>query len=166
MGRLSDFRLTGSDGRPFSSRDMRGRIWVVDFIYTTCQAACPRMSREMTKVQEALGNDDSVRLVSISVDPEHDTPPVLAAFGKRYKARPGRWFFLTGNKQVVRRLQREASIDMDPQLLEQSHNKCFILVDAHGNIRGSYESDPPETAQLLADIRMLQRNPTLPTPID
>lgn len=166
MGRLSGFRMTASDGRPFTSRDMRGRIWVVDFIYTSCQAACPRMSREMTKVQEALGKDDSVRLLSISVDPEHDTPPVLAAFARRYKARPGRWFFLTGDKRVVRRLQREASIDMDPQQLEQSHNKCFILVDGNGNIRGSYESDPPETGQLLTDIRMLQRNPTLPTPID
>lgn len=165
MGSLSDFQLIDHTGGEFTSRQMRGRIWVVDFIYTTCQAACPRMSREMKKVQDALKDDDSVRLLSISVDPEHDTPQVLTAFAKRYQARPGRWIFLTGDKAVVRQLQREASIDMDPEQIEQSHNKCFILVDAAGNIRGSYESDPPETRLLLKDIRSLQRNPAMPTPL-
>lgn len=163
MGRLSDFQLTDQDGKPFSSHQMRGRIWVVDFIYTTCQAACPRMSREMGKVQQAVAGDDSVRLLSITVDPEHDSPIVLTAFARRYHAEPGRWHFLTGDKQLIRTLQREASVDMDPEQIEQSHNKCFILLDAQGYIRGTYKSDdPPETDQLLTDLKMLQRNPVLP----
>lgn len=165
MGKLSDFKLTDETGHPFSSDQMRGRVWVVDFIYTTCQAACPRMSREMGKVQQAVARDDSVRLLSITVDPEHDNPAALTAFGKRYHADPARWHFLTGDKALIRTLQKEASVDMDPEQIEQSHNKCFILLDADGYIRGTYKSDdPPETDQLLADLHALQRNPTRPVP--
>lgn len=126
MGQLSNFTLTDQNGNAFASDRMRDRIWVVDFIYTTCQAACPRMSREMTKVQEAMKDDPGVRLLSISVDPQHDTPQVLKAFGERYRADFTRWSFLTGKADLIRKLQREASVDMDPEQIEQSHNKCFI----------------------------------------
>ncbi len=164
MGQLSNFTFSDHSGGVFSSIEMRRRIWVVDFIYTTCQAACPRMSAEMYKVQQSLDErDDSVGLLSITVDPEHDTPQVLAAFAARFKADPLRWKFLTGDKAVIRKLQKEASVDMDPEQIEQSHNKCLILVDADGFIRGSYKTDPaPETDQLLADLAMLKRNPARP----
>ncbi len=164
MGKLSTFTLSDHTGRVWSSDQMRGKIWIIDFIYTTCQAACPRMSREMYKVQQSLNaGDDSVGLASITVDPEHDTPPVLAAFATRYKADPRRWIFLTGRKQIIQKLQKEAAVDMDPEQIEQSHNKCLILVDIDGFIRGTYKSDdPPETGQLLADLAMLKRNPDRP----
>lgn len=167
MGQLSGFTFSDHTGGVFGSEKMRGRIWVVDFIYTTCQAACPRMSKEMYQVQQSLApGDDSVGLLSITVDPDHDTREVLAAFAARYKADPVRWKFLTGDKAVIRKLQKEASVDMDPEQLEQSHNKCLVLVDTEGFIRGSYKSDPPETDQLLADLAMLKRNPARPQPAD
>lgn len=167
MGRLSNFQLTDSAGRPFHSDTLRGKIWVLDFIYTTCQAACPRMSAEMQRVQNVVSADDSVRLVSITVDPDHDTPEVLAAFARRYKADPGKWLFLTGDRTLIRQLQKEASVDMDPEQLEQSHNKCLVLVDGDGFLRGTYKTlEDPETGQLLADLAILKRNPARPVPME
>lgn len=162
-GRLSSFTLSDEAGKRFDSQSLNGRVWVLDFIFTRCRAACPRMSTEMQKVQAAA--PQAVELVSITVDPEHDSPEVLREYARRYRAQSGRWHFLTGSKDVILELQRQASVDMNPEDLGQPHSKCFVLIDGEGFIRGVYRSTrPEETEQLLLDIRTLRQNPGRPEP--
>ena len=94
---VPDFTLTDQNGAKFDSASkLKGMVWIADFIYTTCPGPCPRMSSQMHEVQTALSALDGFRLVSFTVDPEHDTPPVLNDYSKLFQARPGIWFFLTG----------------------------------------------------------------------
>jgi protein SCO1/2 len=158
FGHVPDFTLTSQSGEPFDGKSLDGKIWVADFIYTHCPGPCPRMSAQMRRVQTAVTEIPDVRLVSFSVDPERDTPPVLAEYARRYQAQPGRWFFLTGDRNTIDSLDRRAfmlgNIDSSMQ-----HSTRFVLIDRHGNIRGYYgtsEDDP--TVRLIVDIRRLARD--------
>jgi len=156
-GQVPDFHLTAQTGEPFDRKMLEGSIWIADFIYTRCPGPCPRMSAHMRHVQAATEDVPNVRLVSFSVDPEHDTPTVLAEYAQRYHAQPGRWFFLTGDRKALDALDRRAFMlgNVDGSL---EHSTRFVLVDGRGRIRGYYgssEDDP--AARLIADIRRLAR---------
>jgi protein SCO1/2 len=153
-GHVPDFRLTDQAGLPFDRASLDGRIWVADFIFTTCTGPCPRMSSLMRQVQSVA---PEAQLVSFTVDPEHDTPPVLAAYAQRFRAEAGRWFFLTGDRQTIDTLGRDAFKlgNVDGTL---NHSLRFVLVDRQGRIRGYYgtSEDSPVTA-VARDIRWLVR---------
>jgi protein SCO1/2 len=156
-GQVPDFRLTSQTGEAFDRHALDGKIWVADFIYTHCPGPCPRMSAQMRRVQASITELSDVRLISFSVDPERDTPPVLAEYAIRYHAQPGRWFFLTGDRKTLDALDRRAFMlgNVSGSL---EHSTRFVLVDRQGRIRGYYgtsEDDP--TAHLIADIRLLAR---------
>jgi protein SCO1/2 len=128
---------------------------VADFFFSTCTGPCPRMSAQMHWVQKQISDLSQVRLVSFSIDPEHDTAPVLAAYARRFRAEPGRWFFLTGSRPAVERLNHE-----DFKLGEADgttmHSTRFVLVDGRSRIRGYYRSDEDGGLEpLLRDIRQL-----------
>src|SRR3954466_9019502 len=102
LGGLPAFTLTDQRGQPYGSRELAGKVWVADFIFTSCQAVCPLLSERMAEVgrrARRLGPD--FHLVSISVDPERDTPERLAAYAARYGANPISWSFLTGPEQAI-----------------------------------------------------------------
>lgn len=144
-------------GEPFDRQSLAGKIWVADFIFTNCTSSCPRMSKQMTRVQTAVSEFPDVRLVSFSVDPQRDTPEALAAYARRYRAETGRWFFLTGDQKTLDALDRRAFMlgNVDGSL---EHSTRFVLVDRQGKIRGYYgaaEDDP--TPGLIVDIRRLER---------
>ena len=102
-GVVPDFELTSEQGQPFKSSQLMGTPWIADFIYTTCPGPCPRMSSIMTRLQtEGAG----FRMVSFTIDPARDTPEVMAAYGKRFKADPSRWTFLTGPRETLQMLNR------------------------------------------------------------
>src|ERR1041384_5274402 len=103
-GQIPDFKLTTQSGKELSRKDLDGKIWVADFIYTTCTGPCPLMTRKMRQVQSA---EPKVLLISFSVDPEYDTPEVLASYSRSVHALP-RWFFLTGDRAALQMLSREA----------------------------------------------------------
>jgi protein SCO1 len=106
---VPDFTLTDSTGARFdSATQLHGLVWIADFIFTNCTGPCPRMSSQMHQVQTALSGVDGVRLVSYTVDPDRDTPQVLADYAKRFQAEPGRWFFLTGSPASLNALSRGA----------------------------------------------------------
>src|SRR2546425_3583191 len=104
-GQVPGFDLTAETGQPFNRKSLDGKIWVADFIFTTCTGPCPRMSSLMRQVQSSV---QGVKLVSFTVDPERDTPPVLAGYAERYHAESGRWYFLTGQRSELHRLARQA----------------------------------------------------------
>jgi cytochrome oxidase Cu insertion factor (SCO1/SenC/PrrC family) len=103
-GTVPDFSLLERSGKQVSLADLRGKIWIADFIYTHCTDTCPLQTADMAKLQDRWLKEPKVELVSFSVDPEHDTPQVLSRYAGRFKADPKRWLFLTGHRPEIVRL--------------------------------------------------------------
>ncbi len=157
MGRLSPFQLTSQSGAPFDSKSLEGRVWVADFIYTTCPGPCPMMSRRMSELQRQTADLPDVKIVSFTVDPATDTPPVLAAYAKHFLADPARWYFLTGPQTELNAIGRDG-FKLNPVDGSMMHSTRFTLVDRHMRIRGYYSSDEDGfMPKLLRDIRRLER---------
>ena len=164
---LPAFALVDQHGRPFSREQLKGSVWIADLMFTRCAGQCPRMHERMQTLAGRLA-DGNLRLVSFSVDPAHDTPEVLSAYAKRWKAPAAApsggdsWFFLTGAPGEVERLAKEGfrlaaageGEDADPTV----HSVRLILIDSEGRVRGTYSADEPsEMARLEADAsRLLQ----------
>jgi cytochrome oxidase Cu insertion factor (SCO1/SenC/PrrC family) len=106
-GRVPEFSLIERSGRRVDAAALRGNVWIADFIYTRCTDTCPLQSAQMARLQTEYRDDPDLRLVSITVDPERDTPQVLARYAARFGADPARWLFLTGEKTAIFRLARE-----------------------------------------------------------
>jgi protein SCO1/2 len=159
--KIAPFQLTSQSGEAFDSRkELAGKVWIADFIFTSCTGPCPRMSGFMLRLQNEFQSLPDVRLVSFTVDPATDVPEVLAEYAKRFKAQPGRWFFLTGAREDLHKLSREAFLlgDVTGSL---EHSTRFVLIDRHGTIRGYYMSaEVDDMNKLIADTRALARAPS------
>ncbi len=168
-GRVPDFSLVELSGRPVTRVDLLGKVWVVDFIYTECPDTCPLQSAQMARLQADFAWDSDLRLVSISVDPVHDTLEVLSTYAAQFQADPNRWLFLTGAKDAIYRLALEgfhlgvvdrrehaehgtragwawlspgtAWAHPVPSVEQQRilHSPRFVLVDRQAQIRGYYD---------------------------
>jgi len=161
LGCITDFSLTNQSGKETKLSDLKGSIWVADFIFTSCESICPDMTTNMAKVQRAFPDTPNVRFVSISVDPERDTPEVLTAFGERFGADPQRWDFLTGDKEYIKEISYQGFLIGSGDVMTNHSNK-FILVDREGDIRGFYTgTDETDVARLTIDIRTLLDDPTV-----
>ena len=157
LGQIPAFQLVAQDGQPFDSRSLAGKVWVADFIFTNCPGPCPMMSSRMRQVQTATSDLPGVRLVSFTVDPVRDTPPVLAAYSKHFLAQPGRWFFLTGEPGRLNHLGLNA-FHLNAVDGNLDHSTRFALVDRRGQIRGYYAIDDDGFPKgLIADVRRLDR---------
>ena len=156
MGEIPHFQLISSTGQPFDSSELAGKIWVADFIYTTCTGPCPMMSAQMRQVQDRTAPEmPDVKLVSLTVDPDHDTPPALAAYSHHFRCDPARWYFLTGTKDKL----TDVGMAFKLQTIDGSltHSTRFVLVDRHMRIRGYYTTgEDGFMPQLLHDIRQLE----------
>jgi protein SCO1 len=151
------FVLTSQTGAQFDSKTLDGNIWVADFFFTTCMGPCPRMSAQMHWVQKQIADLAGVKLVSFTVDPEHDTPTVLAAYAERFRAQPGRWFLLTGPPASLNALDRD-TFKMGNVDGTFNHSTLFALVDRRGFIRGYYHTEEGESLDpLIAGIRRLAK---------
>ena len=148
LGTLTDFELIDQNGQAFTKTDLEGNIWIADFIFTTCAGPCPVMMSQYTDLQDRFSNFRKLNLLSISVYPEFDTPPVLKEYGDRYNANHDKWTFLTGDRNEIHRLAVDGfqvgSIE-DPVF----HSTRFILVDDKAQIRGYYISTELEDMQKL-----------------
>lgn len=161
LGEVQNFSLLERSGKLLSDADLRGSIWIADFIFTSCPGPCPRMSARMSQLQTALAPAEEVRLVSFTVDPERDTPEVLSRYAERYEALPGKWFFLTGDKSDIYDFARASlnlSVREDPGNAHFIHSTQFVLIDKTGRIRGYYDSmDNMSLGQLVVDIERLRQ---------
>ncbi len=164
-GSVPDFSLTERNGRTVSLAELRGKIWVADFIYTSCVDTCPLQTAMMAKLQEKYAHKPDIQLVSFSVDPERDTPQALTVYANKYQADPKRWFFLTGQRNRIVRLVQDgfhlavAVIlnDTDPSGTIP-HSSRFVLVDKQGRIRGYYDGRELEAfVRLKNDIDALEK---------
>lgn len=153
-GEVPRFHLTSQSGGPLGRSDLEGFIWVADFIFTNCTGPCPRMSSLMRHIQASAPR---VKLVSFTVDPDRDSPPVLAAYARRYQADPSRWYFLTGARAELNDLGLTGFKlgNVDGSLV---HSTRFVLVDRKSKIRGYYGTDEDDpSGRLLRDVRRLDR---------
>jgi protein SCO1/2 len=157
LGQVPEFQMTSQDGKPFDARSLAGHVWVADFIFTHCPGPCLRMSSQMHRVQTETASVPAIRLLSFTVDPARDTPPVLAEFASKYQPDAARWFFLTGSPETLQMLSRETFKlgDVDGTM---NHSTRFVLVDKRGRIRGIYgtqEGDP--VGKVSSDALQLQK---------
>ena len=156
-GSVPEFALTAQDGQSFESKTLAGKIWVADFIYTTCPGPCPRMTSQMHEVQQAVGKIADVRLVSFTVDPARDTPPVLREYARVHGAAAGLWYFLTGPQATLQMLDKDAFKlgDVNGRL---EHSTRFVLVDGKSRIRGYYDTSESDAIRhVVADVEALAR---------
>jgi protein SCO1/2 len=165
-GHVPDFALTDQDGAPFGSAQLKGQVWVANFIFTRCPDICPAFTAKMAEVQDktATGRAAEVRLVSFSVDPAHDTPERLRAYAEAHGARPERWRFVTGDPAAVRAAVEQGmkvhmeDLGMKDGVPNIGHGSHFVLVDRRGDIRGYYDmNDADAVARVVRDARQLVR---------
>ncbi len=181
LAELPSFKLIDEHGRAFGRSDLEGRVWVADFIFTSCADACPRLTQKLKHLQDRLvplEQGGNIGLLSISVDPERDDPKKLLAYAQTFGARDGLWHFLTGPQAEVERTvvkgfhvamakvpvpgtaadgrepKADASdADVHVEAFDIMHGEKLVLVDRHGQIRGYYDADDQD--RLLRDARSL-----------
>jgi cytochrome oxidase Cu insertion factor (SCO1/SenC/PrrC family) len=160
-GTVPAFQLVNQNGQPFGSAQLADKIWIADFIYTTCPGPCPMISSRMSELQKPLEKSD-VHLVSFSVDPEKDTPQVLRGYAEKLQADPARWDLLTGPKSAIYKLSHDgfklAVSDGSDEQGIPVHSTRMVLVDRHCRIRGYYDATEADAVtKLLADANHLLR---------
>lgn len=163
---VPDFRLVTDERQTLSLEDLKGKIWIAYFFFTSCGSICPVMNGNMTEVQKTFKNNPDVVIVGFTVDPETDTPEVLNEFRKNYNAVKGKWIFVTGDKKSIYRLARhgfklptkEVKPEEEGGPTDFIHSDKFILVDRQGRIRGFYSgTDEKSVKKLIADTKKLLR---------
>lgn len=162
FGEVPDVTLTERSGGKVALSDLEGKIWIANFIFTSCGGSCLSMSSKMQDMQQSLRKAGDVRLVSFTVDPENDTPEKLSTYADRYQADEEKWLFLTGGEEQMQELAKssfhltvEEGTDPNEPII---HSTRFVLVDQEGHIRGYYNNEDRESHQkLLHDIGVLMR---------
>jgi len=155
LGDVPDFTLTERHGAPLTERDLRGKVWVANFVFTRCVEICPVLTQRMGELQRTLAKTapGAVTLVSISVDPTFDTPEVLRGYADAHAAAPG-WLFATGTRDDTAHLLRDgfhvAFADDGPAVGPITHSDRFVLVDRALAIRGYYHGNDPDDLRRLA----------------
>jgi protein SCO1/2 len=168
LGDVPSFQLVERSGDPYGSTQLAGRIWVANFIFTTCPDICPALTAEMKGLEQRLRPDERPQRVSISVDPAHDTPEVLRRYAEQHGA-GSQWVFLTGERPAIASLLTNgfhvAFGDDGPPSQPITHSDRFVLVDGAMRIRGYYHGRTPEELdRLVADVRAVRAEPPAAPP--
>lgn len=154
-GEVQSFRLIDTSGKSFSETELENKVWIVDFMFTTCGTICPVMTKNMASLHRSYKLVDNVRFLSISVNPEQDSPEVLGEFASRYAADTTKWHFLTGPREAISDLA-VSSFKIGHKDEPIFHSGKFVLVDPERRIRGYYDgTDMEEIQQLFKDIALL-----------
>lgn len=145
-------------GREMTTADLRGRFTVMDLVFTNCGGPCPRMTAQMVRLQEALPKDDDLRLVTFTVDPERDTPEVLAKYAKDFGADRERWWFLRASHGDLRKIVG-AAFHLMPEEELTDHSEHFLLLDPDLRLRALYLplKDEGWREKLFADLATLRK---------
>lgn len=159
--RTIPFSLTNQLGETMTQENLRGNIYVANFILTRCtQNICPKMASEMIRVQEAFKDDATVKIISYSIDPTYDTPEVLKEYAEKYGADNSKWHFLTGTEEQIFE-QAKCSYFLPAEKKDTyvniDHSERFVLVDRKGQIRGYYKgTELVDVDRLIHEIQVLQ----------
>ncbi len=138
------FAYTTQDDTLLTSKDLEGKIYLVNFFFTTCPSICPAMNYNVAQVQERFKGYEDFRIVSFTVNPEHDSVEVLKAYAQQIGAEPGRWYFLTGNRESIYKtangffLSAMEDVEAEGGFL---HSENLVLVDWKGRIRSGVDEN-------------------------
>jgi len=174
LGQITDFTLTNQSGQTMTLADLRGKVWLADIIFSRCAGPCPRMTRQMASLQAALPPGSTASLVTLTTDPEFDTPEVLAKYAERFNADTNRWQFLTGTKKEIAALAmgglKLGAVEVKPEERTDEkdlfiHSTYFVVVDQQARLRGVFETDGEGItwtnvqADILQTVHTLEREP-------
>jgi len=172
IGPVAGFTLTNQDGQVVTLADLTNRVWIADIIFTRCAGSCPIMSKQMESLQDALPPASRARLVTLTTDPDFDTPPVLKKYGERYGANSNRWTFLTGSKAEIAGLAgsslKLSAVPVKPEDRQNPadlfiHSTIFVIVDRHARLRRIFETEGDGVdwtnvqPRILETVRQLER---------
>lgn len=163
---VPEFEMISENGQRFGSKDLRGKTYLANFIFSRCPTACPRMLVDLQKVQKRIkGTGHKVSIVSFTVDPLYDNEKVLFDLARKYDANPHVWTFLTkDNEEELFTLYKDGfkvGVEKNPQdLFDIAHSEKIVLVDEEGQIRGYYSFDENSINQLMIDVGLLINRPT------
>jgi protein SCO1 len=160
IGPAPAFTLTAQDGRRLSLNELHGKVVVITFIYTSCADACPLLTAKMAALQNDLGNDFGPKIffLSITVDPEHDTPGILTRYAQVHGANLSGWAFLTGTPDEIQAVARQYGIYRKTQTGgDVDHTFLTSLVDQHGTLRVQYMGVRFDPGELRRDLQSLLR---------
>jgi len=175
IGPVADFALTNQDGKITSLAAFTNHVWLADIIFTRCAGPCPRLTGLMRSLQDGLPKDSGVKLVTLTTDPEFDTPAVMKKYGGRFGEDFNRWTFLTGTKSEIAALAAN-SLKLSAQPVKPAeqkdvadlfiHTTIFVIVDKHAQLRGFFETGGDGVdwtnavlPKILQSVRQLEKEP-------
>ncbi|MBM7602846.1 protein SCO1/2 [Metabacillus crassostreae] len=158
---MEPFTYTDQNGQSFGSENLKGKVWIADFIFTNCDTVCPPMTASMAALQKELTNQNlDVELVSFSVDPTIDTPEVLKKFMDKFTTNSSNWHMLTGYKQAeIEAFAREEfqTLIQKPSSSDQViHSTSFYLINQHGEVVNSFGFQQSHFGEMIAEIKKLK----------
>lgn len=162
--RIGNFSFQNQDGKLIGTSDVKGNVFVAEYFFTTCGTICPRMNKQMQRVQKAYLKNDNLKILSFTVDPEIDTVAQMKRYAEGHKAISGKWHFLTGEKAKLYELARKSFFVLKPAEAQNLgdagsdfiHTNNFVLVDKQLRIRGYYDgTSTKEVNHLIEDIQIL-----------
>jgi protein SCO1/2 len=166
IAQVPDWQLRNQDGKDFGSNDLRGKVYLANFVFSRCPSVCPKMLQDTAKIQERLKDQDGLAILSFTVDPDYDTPEILAKLATHYGANKAVWSFVThADKDALFALYRDGyKINAAPaqpprDLYDIAHSEKLVLVDQAGQIRGYYGYEKETIDQLIVDATYLAKNP-------
>jgi len=172
LGHVADFTLTNQDGQVTTLADLTNHVWVADIIFTRCAGPCPIMTAQMKSLQDALSPANRVKSVTLTTDPDYDTPAVMKKYGERFGANFNRWKFLTGTKAEIAGLAsgslKLSAVPVKPEAQKNAadlfiHTTIFVVVDKHARLRGIFETEGEGVEwakvqpRIVATVRQLER---------
>lgn len=164
---IAPFSFTNQLGETITEKNTAGKIYVTNFFFTTCGSICPKMTKQLQRVQSEFASDDNLLILSHTVNPSTDSVPKMKAYADRFEANHAKWWFLTGSKEELYKMARKSYLvvpDMeDPDFKHGDesdfiHTENFVLIDPDKRIRGMYDgTNPDEVTNLIQDIYDLKK---------
>lgn len=161
---VGEWTLTDHEGKPFGSKDLVGDVFIASFFFTSCPSVCPEITRKMKELEERVRDDENIRLISFSVDPETDTPEKLRAYREKFGIKGEQWVFLTGTREQIHQVltgqmkmhvgEKEPIAGLSEEeaaqraLYDISHMAQLALFDQNGALRALSTTDPHGLARI------------------
>ena len=162
LSKVPEYRFVDENGKTFGSHELKGKIYVANFMFTSCQTSCPKLLKDVQKIENRMkGVKDRAAIVSFTVDPENDTSKVLFDKAREMNANPAVWKFLSSTMEETKKLLVEGfkvpvgEKEIAKNVMDIAHSNRLVLVDQEGNIRGYYETEKDSVNQMMIDIGLL-----------
>jgi protein SCO1/2 len=162
--KIGEFSFNNQDDQPIGLKDLKGKVFVAEYFFTTCQTICPRMNDQMQRIQQAFKDETNFKILSFTVNPEVDTVEQLKRYAQEHQAIAGKWHFLTGEKTKLYEAARKYFFLLKKSEVENQgdvgsdfiHTNNFVLIDREQRIRGYYDgTNPKEVDKLIRDAKLI-----------